>query len=312
MKRISPSLVLVVLLGIVAPAPAQDLVEKIQVEQHRGTITSIQTQKNNCLLITVATAEGSEQFSVDPSTLKYRLTPRNLSLLPGSEEIAKDAFQKRKRLAELKTGQLDVLLAANHAGTVQEVERQGTGQRTVDQKVDQDRKQKIDQDSDRTTDQKVTGSKQQTKERLLGDTKTMTQQDTKAQTQTSGNSQTLTKTRSAVGILTRSQRAYLDEEEERRKRYGAPVKLTVGHKVIVVARKDKDDTLAVLVEGTGPKQPAQQDKEKTAKASFNLIMQLIADGKTENVKYRLERLIERFPGTKAAKEAQEQLDSMKP
>src|SRR5262249_33685359 len=62
-------------------------------------------------------------------------------------------------------------------------------------------------------------------------------------------SRSVFKNRNELGALTQSQQTFLQEEEERHKSYGSPVRLKVRNKVIVVASKDGDDTLAVLVMG---------------------------------------------------------------
>jgi hypothetical protein len=51
--------------------------------------------------------------------------------------------------------------------------------------------------------------------------------------------------------------------------------------------------------------------EAAAKTSLALIEQLIQDGKTEVAKWRLERFIEKYKGTKSEKQARTLLDSVK-
>src|SRR5262249_48883107 len=50
-------------------------------------------------------------------------------------------------------------------------------------------------------------------------------------------------------------------------------------------------------------------KEQSAAAKLKLIRQLLADGKKDAAKARLEQLINDYPGTKAAGEAKELLES---
>jgi hypothetical protein len=62
-----------------------------------------------------------------------------------------------------------------------------------------------------------------------------------------------------------------------------------------------------------PKDPPKSDDEKNEKAaasSLSLIKELIADGKKERAKERLEGLIKKYPGTKAAAEAEELLKKL--
>ncbi len=60
-----------------------------------------------------------------------------------------------------------------------------------------------------------------------------------------------------------------------------------------------------------PQEPAPApDKETAAAGSLELIKQLIADGKTETARFRLEKFGERYPGTKAAAEAKKLLERM--
>ena len=59
------------------------------------------------------------------------------------------------------------------------------------------------------------------------------------------------------------------------------------------------------------KQKAADDSnEASAKSALRLIEQLIAEGKNDTAKFRLEKFLEKYPGTRAAAKAKELLDSL--
>lgn len=56
--------------------------------------------------------------------------------------------------------------------------------------------------------------------------------------------------------------------------------------------------------------PPAVDHEAAAASALKLIKQLLADGKTEAAKYRLQQFEKKYPGTKAAEEAKHLLDDL--
>jgi hypothetical protein len=130
---------------------------------------------------------------------------------------------------------------------------------------------------------------------------------------------TVIKSRNELGALTQSQQTFLQEEEDRHRSYGMPVRLQVNHKVIVVASKDGDDTLAVLVMGdeavelkTTPESSSGEvvrrlryakqilkDAEKAKGEEKDRLMTLAQD--------KLDEIIKKHPNTKEAQEAEELL-----
>ncbi len=128
------------------------------------------------------------------------------------------------------------------------------------------------------------------------------------------------KSRNEWGALTQSQQSFLDEEEQRHKNYGMPVRLKVRQKVIVVASKDGDDTLAMLVMGEEPElKTTTNDSPSGAEVTRKLKLAKSILKDAENAKgdererlhtlaqEKLEEIIKKHPNTKEAQEAEELL-----
>jgi len=128
------------------------------------------------------------------------------------------------------------------------------------------------------------------------------------------------KSRSELGALTQSQQLFLQEEEQRHKNYGMPVRLKPRQKVLIVASKEGDDTLAVLV--TGEEQESKKNTIDSSSSSevarkLNRAKSILKDA--ENAKgderdrlhtlaqAKLEEIINKHPNTKEAQEAEELL-----
>ncbi len=65
------------------------------------------------------------------------------------------------------------------------------------------------------------------------------------------------------------------------------------------------------VVGEKPKPPTAEDVEETAARRLKLVREVIADGKTERARERLNELIKEYPNTKAAAEAKQLLEKLK-
>jgi len=133
-------------------------------------------------------------------------------------------------------------------------------------------------------------------------------------------SRSIFKSRNELGALTQSQQTFLEEEEQRHKTYGMPVRLKASQKVLIVASKEGDDTLAVLVTG---EEAAPKDKSIDTSGSAEVARKLkyaksiLKDA--ENAKpderdrlhtlaaEKLEEIIKKHPDTKEAEEAEELL-----
>ncbi len=129
------------------------------------------------------------------------------------------------------------------------------------------------------------------------------------------------KKRGAVGALTQSQLAFTQEEEDRRKNYGMPVKLKDGQKVIIVAKKEGDDTLMVLVAGTGEKRKevitSGGPKEGEGARKLQRAKQLLGDAERATgseherllsvAQERLREIVEKYPQSPEAQEAEKLL-----
>ncbi len=129
------------------------------------------------------------------------------------------------------------------------------------------------------------------------------------------------KSRNELGALTHSQQSFLDEEEQRHKNYGMPVRLKANQKVLIVASKDGDDTLAVLVLGEEPElrtTPADSSGSAEAARKLRYAKSMLKDA--ENAKGderdrlhtlaqdKLEEIVKKHPNTKEAQEAEELLN----
>jgi len=121
---------------------------------------------------------------------------------------------------------------------------------------------------------------------------------------------TLSKNRGALGALSQSQRDFAEAEEKRQERYGTPVRLKLGQEVVLYTKRTEDDTLLVLVLPRATSLPSEADREQVAKSALRLIEQLISDGKNDTAKYRLEKFLEKYPDTQAAKKAKGLLDTL--
>jgi hypothetical protein len=129
------------------------------------------------------------------------------------------------------------------------------------------------------------------------------------------------KKRGALGVLTQSQLAFTQEEEDRRKAYGMPVKLKDGQKVIIVAMKEGDDTLFVLVAGTGEKKKEVTTpggpKEGESARKLQRAKQLLGDAERAKgseherllsvAQERLREIVEQYPESPEALEAEKLL-----
>jgi hypothetical protein len=125
------------------------------------------------------------------------------------------------------------------------------------------------------------------------------------------------KDRNELGVLTQSQQIFLQEEEDRHKSYGMPVRLRVRNKVIVVASKDGDDTLAVLV--MGDEKTIAPDSSSSGEVARRLryAKQILKDAEKAKgeekdrlmalAQDKLDEIIKKHPNTKEAQEAEELL-----
>ena len=135
--------------------------------------------------------------------------------------------------------------------------------------------------------------------------------------------------RNAVEKLSKAQLNYWHDEEDRHSIYGPPVTLVPQMTALVVADKGQDVTYAVLV--TGRKEPPKKEKEKEktvespgkdreaeavrmlkyAKLTLQDAQAAKGDEKdrlTDLAKKKLQEVVDKYEGSKAAKEAQELLD----
>ncbi len=135
--------------------------------------------------------------------------------------------------------------------------------------------------------------------------------------------------RNAVEKLSKAQLNYWRDEEDRHSIYGPPVTLVPQMTALVVADKGQDVTYAVLV--TGRKEPPKKEKEKEktvespgkdreaeavrmlkyAKLTLQDAQAAKGDEKdrlTDLAKKKLQEVVDKYEGSKAAKEAQELLD----
>jgi hypothetical protein len=133
--------------------------------------------------------------------------------------------------------------------------------------------------------------------------------------------------RNAVEKLSKAQLNYWRDEEERHNIYGPPVTLVPQMTALVVADKGRDVTYAVLV--TGRKEPPKkekdnvvdspgQDRDAEAGRKLKYAKQMLSDAKAANgdekdrltnlANKKLQELVDKYEGSKAAKEAQELLD----
>jgi hypothetical protein len=133
--------------------------------------------------------------------------------------------------------------------------------------------------------------------------------------------------RHALEGLSKAQADYWRDEEDRQNLYGPPVKLVPRMTAYVVADRSKDVTYAVLV--YGKKEEPKKEKEKTVESpglereaeatrKLKYAKQMRVDA--ENAKgeererlmdlsqKKLQEVIDKFEGSKAAKEAQDLLD----
>jgi hypothetical protein len=131
---------------------------------------------------------------------------------------------------------------------------------------------------------------------------------------------TVIKSRNEMGALTQSQQSFLQEEEQRHKSYGMPVRLKTSQKVLVVAAKEGDDTLAVLVTGeeAAPKDATLATSTATdATRKLKYAKSILKDAESAKGDERdrlfnlagekLEEIIKKHPNTKEAEEAEELL-----
>jgi hypothetical protein len=128
------------------------------------------------------------------------------------------------------------------------------------------------------------------------------------------------KSRNELGALTQSQQTFLREEEQRHKNYGMPVRLKIHNKVIVVASKDGDDTLAVLVLGDEQElKTTPMDSSSAAEVArrLRLAKSILKDAEKAKgeeqdrlrtlAQDKLEEIVKKHPNTKEAQEAEELL-----
>ncbi|MFL5241390.1 MAG: hypothetical protein ACJ8FY_04725 [Gemmataceae bacterium] len=124
------------------------------------------------------------------------------------------------------------------------------------------------------------------------------------------------KKRGALGALSQSQANFVNEEEQRRKDYGLPAKFKKNERVIIVAKKSGDDTLAVLVVGSEPDNELKTrnpSSEGEAGRKLKNAKQLLTEAKEASgaqrdrllgkAYERLREVGEKFPGTKETEEA---------
>jgi hypothetical protein len=133
--------------------------------------------------------------------------------------------------------------------------------------------------------------------------------------------------RRALEGLSKAQTEYWRDEENRQSMYGPPVKLVPKMTALVVADQKKDVTYAVLVTGKveEPKKEKEkvvespgQDRETEAARKLKYAKQLLNDVQaakgeererlSELANKKLQEVVDKFEGSKAAKEAQELLD----
>jgi hypothetical protein len=129
---------------------------------------------------------------------------------------------------------------------------------------------------------------------------------------------TVIKSRNELGALTQSQQTFLQEEEQRHKNYGMPVRLRVHSKVIVVASKEGDDTLAVLVMGEEPElKTIDTSSSGEVTRKLKLAKSILKDAESARgdekdrlrtlAQDKLEDIVKKHPNTKEAQEAEELL-----
>lgn len=133
--------------------------------------------------------------------------------------------------------------------------------------------------------------------------------------------------RRALEGLSKAQTEYWRDEENRQNMYGPPVKLVPKMTALVVADQKKDVTYAVLVTGKieEPKKGKEkvvespgQDRDAEAARKLKYAKQLLNDVQaakgeerdrlSELANKKLQEVVDKFEGSKAAKEAQELLD----
>jgi hypothetical protein len=92
-----------------------------------------------------------------------------------------------------------------------------------------------------------------------------------------------------------------------------PAKTKKVFEVLDLVKKATDKLVAEVGElaAAEAKQDAAVAGEKTADARLTLAKSLLADGKVDKVRPRLEQIIKDFPSTKAAVEARRILDGLK-
>jgi hypothetical protein len=244
-------------------------------ERHEGKLLALRTIKKDRKRMTVQEGKEKTDFTINRRTLVYLTTARNLSLFNASDKLAqivKDSNEYRKGLKELSESQADATLALMAADRNLTNEEKELFQRTREA---------------------VSGQKEEKSER-------------------GAEQRQLNKNRGALGILSQSQKDFAEAEEKRQERYGTLVRLKVGQDLVIYTSRTEDDTLMVLV--VPPKASglaaAPADKEASAKSALRLIEALVAEGKTDVAKYRLEKFIEKYEGTQAAKKAKKMLDSL--
>jgi hypothetical protein len=247
-----------------------EVITESEVELHTGLITGVRALKGSRKELTLLEKESKEKkFTVDRQTLIYQLTARNREIFAEQDkvdQIVKDTNHYRRSILELKEGEIDVVLGA-------------LGQQSTSE---------------------FAGGRAAEK------------------TERGGKTRSVYKWRNAAGALNQSQLSFGNEEEQRRKDYGMPGRLREKQKAIVVAKRTGDDTLMVLLLGSDEvkkenalKEAAADDGEAGRK--LKNIKQLINEA--EELKgserdrlltkaySRLREIIEKYPNTKEAEEA---------
>jgi hypothetical protein len=245
-----------------------EVITESEVELHTGIITAVKALRGSRKELTLLEKESKEKkFTVDRQTLIYQLTARNREIFAEQDkvdQIVKDTNHYRRSILELKEGEMDVVLGA-------------LGQ-------------------------------QSTREYASG--------NTAEKTERGGQNRTVVKRRNAQGAFNQSQLSFANEEEQRRKDYGMPGRLREKQKAIVVAKRTGDDTLMVLLLGSDEKKeeaPREAATDGEAGRKLKNIKQLINEAEelkgSERDKLltkaynRLREIIEKYPNTKEAEEA---------
>jgi hypothetical protein len=262
--------------GVISGGAEPAKQNQAKVERHEGKLVALKSLAGNRLRLTVQEGSTKNDYSSNRRTLVYLTTPRNLALANQQGKLAqilKDSGEYRRSLHELSESQADAVMGVLSAAAS---ERGKYAQAGLYQ----------------NTGERVQGKKEEKSER-------------------GAQSRTVNKNRGALGILTQTQKDFAEQEERRQERYGSPVRLKVGQEIILYTSATEDDTYLVLVvPKSSSSTAALTDRESAAKSSLALIRQLIADGKTDMAKHRLQLFLQKYEGTQSAKQAQDLLNTL--